>query len=145
MATRNANILGVKFDDYYRGGAYGGVATVDFDLLSAAFTGGTDTIQLGGAGYVNGVANTDTLAVILSKQRRDGKTVTLTGVAPGGAGSQAAATNGPNLFVQAAALSAGNVISATLNTTTPTGGSAVTAAASSWELPASLAVAYILS
>lgn len=145
MTARAANVVGVKFDDGHLGGTHGGIATISFDLNSVAFTGGADTITMGGTGFVNGVATTDTLGVILSKFRRDGKTVTIYGVMPGPhTGSQAAATNGPEIWLQAPAVSANNVISTTLKTAA-TGGSDVTAAASAWERPASLCVYYVLS
>lgn len=146
MATRYANIKGVKFDDGHLGGDKGGTATIFFDGNSVAFTGGSDTIVLGGAGWVDGVANTSTLAVILANYRRDGKTVTLYHAFPGPVpGYQAAATNGPDIYLQGTiSVSAGNVIGATLESAR-TGGSNVTAAASAWERPASMCVDYQLS
>lgn len=140
MATRAANLKGIKFLEEPIGAEKGGVALVVFDLLATAFTGGSDTIQLGGGGYDREVASTDTLAVMIQKQRRDGKTVTITGVA---AASVVPGLQGSTLlYVQAAAVSAGNIISMTLNTAA-TGGSSASSTSSAWDRSAAIAVTYI--
>lgn len=144
MATRAGNIKGIKFLEEPLGSEKGGVALVTFDLVNTVFTGGADTITLGGAGTDQGVATTLTLAQMIQNRRRDGKTVTITGVAAASVfpGSQTAATNGPSIFVQAAAQSGGNVTSMTLNTAT-TAGSAVTTTAAAWDRAAGIAVSYV--
>lgn len=143
MATRFGNVKGIKFLEEPAGADKGGVALVTFDLNSAAYTGGVDTVTLGGSGsFDHGVATTDTLAGMLQKRRRDGKTVTITSVCQGPVpGLQAAATNGPAIFPQAQAVSANNVTSVTLHSA-PTAGSAITAAASAWERAMSLCIFY---
>ena len=144
MATRTGNVKSIKFIEEPLGSDKGGVALVTFDLLNTVFTGGADTITLGGAGTDGGVATTSTLAVLMQNRRRDGRTVTITGVSVASVfpGSQAAATNGPSLYVQAAAVSAGNIISMTLNTLPGTGGSAVTTTAAAWDRAAGIVVTY---
>jgi hypothetical protein len=143
MATRAANVKGIVVLWEYVASAQGGVALVTFDLVGVPFTGGSDTITLGGAGYDEEVASTDTLAVMMQKRRRDGKTVTITSVASVGpqAGYQAAATNGPLLYVQSATLSGGNITSITLNTAY-TGGSAVTTTTAYWDRPAAVLLTF---
>lgn len=142
MATRAANVKGIKFLEEPRGSEKGGVALVTFDLLGVAFTGGSDTISIGGAGYDRGTSTSDTLATMIQKQRRDGKTVTLTGVAgasvaPGLQGSTA-------LYVQSAAVSGGNITSAVLKTAASSG-SDVSATSAGWDQPAAIAVTYVAS
>lgn len=143
MATRNANVKGITFLWESIGSALGGVALVTFDLVGVAYTGGSDTIQIGGGGYDNEVTTTDTLATIISKRRRDGKTVTLTGVSAVGpqAGYQSAATNGPTIYVQSAALSSGNVASIVLFSAASSG-SAITTTTAYWDRPAGIVVTY---
>lgn len=142
MTTRSANVKGIDFLAEPLGSDKGGVAIVTFDLLSTAYTGGSDTIQIGGGGYDGEVATTSTLATIMSNRRRDGKTVTLTGaggtVAPG---AQAAATNGPTIYAQAAAVSSGNIISITLQNAA-TSGSNVTTTTAAWDRALQIAVTY---
>lgn len=146
MATRAANMKGITFLWEYIGSVYGGIALVTFDLIGVPFTGGSDTITLGGGGYDDEVATTNTLAVTMQNRRRDGKTVTITSVCSVGpqVGYQAAASsNGPLLYVQGATLSGGNVTSITLNTAY-TGGSAVTTVSTGyWDRPAGIVVSYI--
>lgn len=146
MATRQANLKGVKFLEEPLGSEKGGVALITFDLLNTVFTGGSDTISIGGGGTDAGVTTSSTLAVLMQNRRRDGKTVTITGVAAASVfpGSQAAATNGPLIYCQAAATSGGNVTSITLKTAT-TGGSDVTTTAASWDRAAGIALTYIAS
>lgn len=142
MATQNANVKGIKFMESPRGDNKEGVAVVTFDLVGAAFTGGTDTIQIGGAGTENGVSTTATLATMLQNRRRDGRTVTLGQVMGGWAGRQAAATNGPDFYVQSAAISSGNVASAVLKSAA-TGGSNVTTTTAAWDVAATILVSYL--
>ncbi len=144
MTVRAANVKGVKFVEEPYGSEKGGVAFITFDLASVAYTASADTVKLGAGGFDNGVATTDTLAVILSKRRRDGKTVTITGVAAGGVipGMQAAATNGPLLYVRLAAVTGANVDTINLFSVLLTGGSEITCPASAWEAPAGIAVTY---
>lgn len=145
MATRAANVKGISFLIEPLGSEKGGVCEVTFDLVGVPFTGGADTITLGGGGTDQGVTTTLTLAQIIQNRRRDGKTVTLTAsqvpttVVPG---SQAAATNGPTFYSQGATVSAGNITSITLNTVAGTGGSAVTTTTAAWDRPLGLIVCY---
>lgn len=142
MATRAGNVKGIKFMESPRGDNKEGIAVITFDLLATAFTGGTDTITLGGAGTENGVATTATVATMLQNRRRDGRTVTLGQVMGGWAGRQAAATNGPDFFVQAPAISSGNITSITLNSAA-TGGSNVTTTTAAWDAAAAVIVSYL--
>lgn len=144
MAVRTANVKGIKFIEEPLGSEKGGVALITFDINGVAFTGGADTITLGGAGFDEGVATTLTLAQIMQNRRRDGKTVTLTGtsIASVFPGNQAAATNGPLLYVQACAISGGNLAGITLNTVPGTGGAACTCTATAWERAVGISVTY---
>jgi hypothetical protein len=144
MAVRAANVKGIKFLDEPNGN--GGVALITFDIAGVAYTAAADTVKLGSGGYDSGVASTDTLAVMISKRRRDGKTVTLTGVCAGGVapGRQAAATNGPALHVTLAAISTADVASIKLFSAA-SGGSECTCTASAWENMASIALTYSLT
>lgn len=140
MALQPANVKGVKFMESPRGDNKQGIAVVTFDVPTA-YTGASDTIQLGGTGFENGVATTTTLAVMLQNRRRDGRTVTLGQVMGGWAGRQAAATNGPDFYVQSAAISAGNVNAAVLKSAA-TGGSAVNTTTAVWDSPATIILSY---
>ena len=142
MTARAANVKGIKFLEEPRGANRQGVALVSFDLVNTPYTGGTDTVTLGGAGTENGVATTATLATMLQNRRRDGRTVTITQVMGGPApGRQLAATNGPDIYVQAATVSAGNLASITLNSAA-TGGSAVTTTTAAWDAAATVLVSF---
>jgi hypothetical protein len=142
MATKSANVKGIKFMEEPVGADKGGVAMVTYDLTGGTvYTGGADTLQLGGGGFENGVATIATLATMIQNRRRDGKTITVYAAAPGPVpGLQPAATNGPTLYAQTVASSAGNV---TLNLfSAPTSGSAITTTAASWDRAASVVVYY---
>jgi hypothetical protein len=75
MATVYGAVLGVKIMSENFAGGTGGVAEVTFTL--PAFLTASDTGKLGAGGYDHGIATTDTLATMISKRRRDGKTVTI--------------------------------------------------------------------
>jgi hypothetical protein len=146
MATRNGNVKGI--DIVFAPGGMGTptgvcVAVVSFDLLAQAFTGGSDTIQLGGGGYDQGVATTQTLAQMIAARVRDGGTCTLLGVIGCGVGRPGYQAGTP-LWAQAAAVSGGNVASLTLNTL-PTGGSSQTTTNANWDAAATVAVAFQMS
>lgn len=141
MATRNANVKGIDFLYEPAGSALEGLAIVTFDLGQTAYTGGSDTIQIGGGGTENGVTTTATLATMIQNRRRDGKTVTLYGVFAGPPGRQAAATNGPLLYVQSAAVSTGNIASIVLFSAI-TSGSAITTAAAYFDAAAAIFVLF---
>lgn len=134
MATRFANVKSVRFDEFPMGTEKGGVATITFDLTGTAYTGGSDTVQLGGGGTDGGTSTSATLASILSTRARDNKTYTIQGIAgsPNVApGNQSVATNGPLIYAQSAATSGGNV---TLNLfSLPAAGSAITTTTATWE------------
>lgn len=142
MATRQANVLGITDLVEPRGAEKGATALVTFDL-SAAYTGGADTVQLGGGGTDGRQTSTDTLAVMIQKRRRDGKTVTLNSAAFCCAGYQSVATNGPNISTQSTAVSGANV---TCNLfSAPTSGSAVTTTTALWEQPVGIVVSYTIA
>jgi hypothetical protein len=144
MAVRQANIKGIKFLEEPTGADKGGVALITFDMINTVYTAAADTIALGGGGQDAGVTSTDTLAVMISKRRRDGKTITLTGVAAGGVVpmKQAAATNGPTGFVELAAVSGANINAIKLFSAVNGGGSELTLTAAAWDQAAALAVTY---
>lgn len=139
MATKQANIKGIVFLSEPLGTTLGGAALVTFDLVGTAYTGGSDTLQIGGGGTDQGVTTSSTLAVLMQNRRRDGKTVTIVAAQPGPApGSQAAATNGPTLYPQSVSASGGNV---TLNLFSAySSGSAVTTTTAAWDRAGSIMV-----
>lgn len=140
MATRFANILGITDLTEPRGTERTVVALVTFDLNGTAYTGGADTVQLGGGGTDGRQTTALTLAQIIQNRRRDGKTVTIAGGAAGPAGYQSVATNGPNISAQSVATSGGNV---TLNLfSAAVAGSAITTTSAGWEAPMTIAVSY---
>lgn len=140
MATRQANVLSVRFVDSPMGVTIGSIVLVSFDLQGVAYTGGADTVQLGGGGTDSRVATTLTLAQIIAARARDGRTYTIYGVsavsvAPG---NQAAATNGPAIYVQSAAISTGNITCNLFSAITA--GSAITTTSGAWERAAAIAL-----
>jgi hypothetical protein len=149
MATRFGNVKGIKFMEEPLGANRGGVALITFDIAPGAtiYTGGTDTLQLGSASgsqaYENGVLSVPvlTLATMLQNRRRDGRTVVLDAATIGPApGAQSAALNGPLIYPQTVAISAGN---ATLNLfNLPTGGSAITTTSAQWDRASTIVVQY---
>jgi len=79
MATIYGHIKGIQLlRESVGGGTEQGFALVTFTL--PAYTAASDTGSLGAGGYDRGVATTDSLATMIQKQRRDGKTVTLQNV-----------------------------------------------------------------
>ena len=144
MAVRAANIKGIKFLE--EPNQKGGVALITFDIAGVAYTATADTVKLGAAGFDRGTATTNTLAVIIQNQRRDNKTVTLTGVCAGGVhpGRQAAATNGPELHVTLAQVTGANVDGIKLFGAA-SGGLENTCTATAWEGAAGIAVTYSLT
>jgi hypothetical protein len=148
LATKTGNVKGIKFVEEPLGANRAGMALISFDIVGGAvYTGGSDTLQLGSAStstaYENGVLSVPalTVATMLQNRRRDGRTVTLTQAMGGPApGAQAAATNGPLIAVQSAAISSGNV---TCNLfSAPTGGSAITTTTAAWDRAATVMVQY---
>lgn len=146
MATKFATIKGVNTLIEPMGFDRGGVALVSFDLAGTVYTGGTDTVQLGGGGSDGANSTSSTLAVIMgTNHRRDGRTVTIQSVAGVSVfpGNQAAATNGPLIFAQSVATSGGNV---TLNLFSAiTAGSAITTTTGAWERACGIVVVYTIS
>lgn len=143
MAAKSANVGGIVFHDGPSGSNNGGVAFVSFDLINTASTGGTDTVTLGGGGQDDRVTTTSTLAVIMQNRRRDGKTVTLTGV--GGCVSQGYQTiSGVEtpIYPQSGSVSSGNITGITLNTAA-TGGSSQSTTTSGWDREATIAISYV--
>lgn len=146
MATRFATVKGAKFDDSFIDYSSGGLAFVSFDIAGTIYTGGSDTVQLGGGGFDGVNATTSTLAVILaSLHRRDNRTLTIQGVGTVSfaSGNQSTATNGPQIFAQSVATSGGNVTCNLFSAVT--GGSAITCTAGAWERACTLIVMYTLS
>lgn len=141
MATRNANVKGVQVERASQSPQGACLATVSYDLLATAYTGGADTVQLGGGGYDNGTATTLTLAQLIQNHRRNGKTVAIVAAtAAVDPGRQGAATNGPLLYPQSVATSAGNV---TLNLFNAfSSGSAVTTTAAGWDAAGQITVLF---
>ncbi len=147
MATKFATIKGVKFDDSFIDYSSGGLAFVSFDLAGTVYTGGTDTVQLGGGGTDGTLAiGSATLATVLAtNHRRDNRTLTIQGVGTvsWASGNQAAATNGPQIFAQSVATSGGNVTCNLFNAITS--GSAITTTAGAWERALTILVIYTLA
>jgi len=140
MATKFANIKGIKFDEGHLGSERGGVAVITFDCL-VVYTGGTDTIQFGGGGNDEGVVTALSLAAIMQNRRRDGKTVTLYGATSGPIpGLQVGGTNTTEVDTQTVAVSGANVTANLFNA--PTAGAACTTLASAWDRPCSIVVQY---
>ena len=141
MTVRYANIYGITQVDAL-GTTDVRTALITFDLANVGFTGGSDTVTFGGAGWVDGVANTLTLAQIIAANLANGGTCTLFDIMRGPPGSQSTATNGPKIFYQGSlSVSTGNVIGLTLNTAL-TGGSAVTTTAAYWDRAGGIYVNY---
>lgn len=136
MAVRAANIKGIKFLEEPMGADKSGIALVTFDL-SAAYTASTDSVKIGSGGTDGGATNTSTLAAVIQKRRRDGKTVTLHGATSGppGANSEAA-----SIYARDAAVSTADV---TLDLDdAPSGGSELTLAVTTWTRAAGVYVMY---
>jgi hypothetical protein len=138
MAARAGNVKGIMFNDGPLGSEKGGVAWVAFDLIATASTGGSDTITLGGTGQDDGVTSTDSLATMMQKRRRDGKTVTLVAVGgcmePGQQGSTL-------LYPQAGTIGSGSITGITLNTAA-TGGSSASSTSATWDRAGMISVSY---
>lgn len=76
MATIYASVKGISLlRESIGGGTAQGVALITFTM--PAYAASSDAASLGAGGYDRGTATTDTLATMIQKQRRDGKTVTL--------------------------------------------------------------------
>lgn len=144
MTTRNGNIKGIKFLESPRGPDHEGLLIVTFDLLFTAFTGGTDTIQLGGGGTENGQPTVLTLAQMIANRRRDGRTWTLGQIIGASPGRQLSATNGPDFWAQSAVLSGGNITSIVLMSA-PTGGSNITTTIAAWDAACELQLTALAS
>lgn len=149
MATKFANVKGISFlsERLGEGNARRGICAITFDMVAAqVYTGGTDTLQLGSVAgsqtYENGTLSPValTLATMLQNRRRDGRTVTMEQVMSGEGGAQAAATGGPDIFVQSGAVSAGNVTGNLFSA--GTGGSAITTTTAAWDRAATIYVLY---
>lgn len=145
MAAKYPNVLGVTFLRESPGGnAKSGLALVTLTL--PAFTTATDSVQVGGTGTSDrGTATSDSLATIISKRRRDGKTVTLTPVAAGGGSTTAqAGKHGTVEFnLGTATISSGNLVYAL--GLTNAAGTGITAASGVTDRPITICVPYQLS
>lgn len=75
--------------------------------LELPICGGADTIQVGGGGSDRGATTTDTLATMIQKTRRDGKTVTLKSAMLSKPGRQASTA----FYTSALTVSGGNLTS----------------------------------
>jgi hypothetical protein len=150
MATRFATIKGIRFEDSFIDYASGGLAYVSFDLAGTIYTGGSDTVQLGAGGFDGTIAvpGSQTLSNVAQvNHRRDNRTLLFIAPVTGGvsyaSGNQSTATNGPQIFAQGVAVSAGNC---TLNLFSAlTGGSAITCTAGAWERAVTIVLQYTLS
>lgn len=143
MAARTANVKGIKIIEEPLGSENVGIALVTFDFINQVVTGGADTVTLGGGGFDAGAASTDTLAVMMQKRRRDGKTVTILDFACGFFGQQTQSSVETKIYPQRASgsVSGGNIIGITLNTA-PTAGSSQTANSGAWDSAAGVYVTY---
>jgi len=149
MATKFLNVKGIKFleEPLGEGNTRRGLAAITFDAVGGTvYTGGSDTFQLGSGSanqaYENGVQATTalTVATMLQNRRRDGRTITLEQVMGGWGGAQAAATNGPDIFVQSGSVSSGNITGNLFSA--GTGGSAITTTTAAWDRAACVVVMY---
>lgn len=140
MTIRYANVLGVSRLDSL-GTSDVRAAVVTFDLGNVGFTGGSDTVTLGSAGWVDGEATTLSLAQMVGQALGVlvGQTVSLYDLMRGPPGQQEISTGGPLLYAVTPTLSAGNITGVTLMSAI-TGGSAVTTMAVYWDRPASFFV-----
>jgi hypothetical protein len=136
MGTKNGNVKGIDLLSAPRGLNNGAVFLITFDLLNTATTGGTDTIQLGGAGDDQEVASTQTLAQMIAARVRDGGTCTLDWVGQGNfPGYQAGAA----LYTTGATLSTDNITGIALQNAA-SGGSAVSTTSAGWDAAGSVVV-----
>lgn len=136
MGVKNGNVKGIDLLAAPQGMNKGAVFLVTYDLLNTASTGGTDTITLGGGGYDQGVATTQTLAQMIAARVRDGGTCTIDWVGQGVApGYQA----GNPLYTTGATLSTGNVTSIAIQTAA-SGGSGQSTTSAGWDSAATLIV-----
>lgn len=119
MATVFGDIQGIQWLREDPSGS--GVATVLVAFTMGAYTASTDNGQLGGnssAGSLHGAAN-DTLLTILQNDRRDGKTVALSGISTSVAICASPGLSGSTRFyINTPAVSAGNL---TFNLSNSTG------------------------
>ena len=146
MTTRPANVKSIEFLASPRGDDHEAILLVSFDLIGMAYTGGSDTITLGGGGYESEQPTTDTIATMIANRRRDGRTWTLGQVMGGWCGRQATSTNGPDFFAQSASISAGNIVGVVLMSA-PSGGFNVTTTMSQggWDAACTLLVSALAS
>ena len=139
MATIYGSITGIKLLSEPVSGGVRSLAEVTFTM--PAYTGSTDNGQLGGGGYDRGTATTDSLATMIAKQRRDGKTITLPAAAAGG--GAVLAENGKHgstdFFAGTLAVSSSNI---TFNLT-DSAGTEVDAASGVSDRPIRVVVAYL--
>ena len=141
MATIYASVKGIQLlRESIGGGTAQGLALVQFTM--PAYAASSDNGKLGAGGYDRGVATTDTLATMIQKQRRDGKTVTLQDAVTGVAATIEPGRHGATEFWAATfAVSSGSL---TFNVTdaTPT---EIDAASGVSDKPITIAVAYRLT
>jgi len=136
MTAKNGNVKGIDLLSAPRGLNEGALFLVTFDLLNTASTGGTDTISLGGGGYDQGVATTQTLAQMIAARVRDGGTCTIDWVGQGNfPGYQA----GNALYTTGATLSTGNITGIALQNAA-SGGSGVSTTSAGWDAAGSVIV-----
>lgn len=142
MATRFASIRGVKFlRESVGNGTMVGTALVHC-VFPDAYTAAADNAQLGGGGFDRGTATTDSLQTILSKQRRDGKTVTLQNATVGVAATAQPGKQGATEFWGGTfAISSGSITFNLANSA----GTEIDAASGVTEKPVVLAVFYALT
>ena len=141
MATIYGEVKGIVLLSENINGTTGNVALVSFEM--PAYEDSADSGKLGAGGYDRGVATTDTLATMIQKQRRDGKTVTLPATTAGGGailcntGSQ----GGVEFFAGTFAVTSGSL---TFNLTN-SAGTEIDAASGVRDRPISILVAYTVA
>jgi len=137
MANYIGNVKGINLINGFRGGEKEAVFLITFDLINQSQTGGTDTIQLGGGGYLKGVATTQTLAAMIAAQVRGaGGTFTIDWAgSPAVPGYQA----GNPIYPQSAAVSGSNVGSIKTYTT-PSGATGQNTTSAGWDSAAGIVV-----
>lgn len=150
MANHFANIKGISLLQAPRGMNNGAIAVVSFDLYGATAWASGDTVELGGGGYNQEVANTASLATIIANRLRNGGSVTLLGTSSAAAvagpitvGYQAGTAIYANTTATPAAVSSGNITGIIL-ATTATGSTPITSLTTApFDSACAIAVAFV--
>jgi hypothetical protein len=139
MATIYGSIMGIKLLSEPVGGGVRSIAEVTVEM--PAYSASSDNGQLGAGGFDRGAATTDSLATMIAKQRRDGKTVTLPTVTSGGGAilAESGKHGSTEFFAGTFAVSGGNL---TFNVTN-SGGTEIDAASGISDRPLRVLVPYL--